>query len=117
MPPELNDDALLRDMLDAAREATGYVQGITAHAFQHDRMRQRAIERCVEIVGEAARGVSKTYREAHPEIPWRPMVAQRHILAHEYGDVLQERIFRVATTHLPALVALLESLVPPAPER
>ncbi|MFP4499825.1 MAG: DUF86 domain-containing protein [Candidatus Hydrogenedentota bacterium] len=30
-----------------------------------------AVERHVEIIGEAARRVSKAAREANPEIPWR----------------------------------------------
>jgi uncharacterized protein with HEPN domain len=115
MRPEPEDAALLRDMLNAAQEATGYVAGMTAHAFAHDRRTQRAVERCIEIVGEAARGVSRTFQAAHPEIPWRPIVAQRHILAHEYGDVLPERLYRVATTHLPALAVQLGPLVSPDP--
>ena len=114
MRPETDDDALLRDMLDAAREGAGYAAGMSAHAFAQDRKTQRAIERCVEIVGEAARGVSKAFQTAHPEIPWRPIIAQRHILAHEYGDVLPERLYRVAMVHLPALATLLEPLVPPS---
>ena len=33
----------------------------------------------------------------------------------EYGEILQERIWRVATVHLPALIAQLEPLIPPLP--
>ena len=78
-------------------------------------MRQRAVERAVEIIGEAARQVSDDFRRAHPAISWRPIIAQRHVLAHEYGEIMQERIWRVATTHVPALIAQLEPLIPPLP--
>ena len=78
-------------------------------------MRQRAVERAVKIIGEAAQQVSDDFRRAHPEIPWRPIIAQRHVLAHEYGEILQERIWRVATLHVPALIAQLEPLIPPLP--
>lgn len=47
-----------------------------------DRVLLRAIERSVEIIGEAARRVSPPYMAAHPEIPSRKIIGQRNILAH-----------------------------------
>jgi uncharacterized protein with HEPN domain len=49
-------------------------------------------------------------------VPWRSIIAQRHALAHEYGEIDSARIWRVATVHIPQLVGLLEALVPPAGE-
>ena len=115
MQPEERDAAYLWDMLEAGREAVAFTTGISFEAYSHDRMRQRAVERAIEIVGEAARRVSEDFRQAHPDIPWRPIIAQRHVLAHEYGEILQERIWRVATVHLPALIAQLGPLIPPLP--
>jgi uncharacterized protein with HEPN domain len=57
--------------------------------------------------------VSDTVKSSHPEIPWQKMVAQRNVLAHEYGEIKQERIWLVATTHIPELVQLLKPLLPP----
>lgn len=44
------------------------------------------------------------------------MIAQRNVLAHEYGKIKQERMWVVITERLPALVPLLEPLVPVPPE-
>ena len=38
-----------------------------------------------------------------------------NILAHEYGEILVERIWRVATERIPQLLELLELLVPEPP--
>jgi len=54
-------------------------------------------------------------RREHPEIPWRGIIAQRHFLAHEYGDVRQEKLWRVATVRIPELIALLGRFLPPPP--
>jgi uncharacterized protein with HEPN domain len=34
---------------------------------------RRAVERCLEILGEAAKAVSPVFRVAHPEVPWDDM--------------------------------------------
>jgi uncharacterized protein with HEPN domain len=116
MQPDERDAGYLWDMLEAAREVVQFTRGISFAAYVRERMRQRAVERAVEIIGEAARRVSSPFRAAHPEIPWRQIIAQRNVLAHEYGEVLQEKVWRVAVEHIPALVAQLEPLVPPIPE-
>jgi uncharacterized protein with HEPN domain len=74
-----------------------------------------AVERALEIVGEAARRVSETYRQAHPEIPWQSIIAQRNVLAHEYGEIKHELIWKVATIRIPELIPLLEKLIPSIP--
>ena len=78
-------------------------------------MLRSAVEREIEVIGEAARHLSKAFEMKHPEIPWKAIVAQRHILAHEYGAVDVEAIDRVATVHIPALIAQPEPLLPPLP--
>jgi uncharacterized protein with HEPN domain len=116
MPPEKGDAAHLWDMLDAALAVRDFTTGRTFHDYQHDRMLRRAVERSVEIIGEAAGRVSESLKAAHPEIPWRRVIAQRHVIAHEYGELEDELIWRVAAHHVPELISALTPLVPPAPE-
>ncbi len=73
-------------------------------------MRQLAVERCIEIIGEAARRLSPAFREGRADVPWRSIIGARNILAHEYGDVSQERIWALAQREIPALLAALENL-------
>jgi uncharacterized protein with HEPN domain len=99
-------------MLTAARAAVDFTRGRTLAEYEADLLLRSAVERQIEIIGEAARRVSKKFMEAHREIPWRPIQAQRHVLAHDYGEIKHDRIWRVAETHLPELITLLEPLVP-----
>lgn len=115
MPLDETDAALLWDMLHAAREVRSFVEGVTLQEYLGDLMRQRAVERSIEIIGEAARGLSKPFRDSQPDIAWRPIIAQRHILAHEYAAVLPSRLWRVATIHVPELILRLEVLLPDEP--
>jgi len=112
LPDESRDPAYLWDMPDAAKAISAFVAGRTFHEFQTDRMLRNAVERNMEIIGEAANRISKKFQKSHPEIPWRNIIGQRNILIHEYGEVKNERIWVVATERIPELVALLKPLLP-----
>ena len=115
MRPDERDAAYVWDMLDAARNVRDFTAGLSFHEYERDRKLQLAVERAVEIIGEAARNVSEGFRQAHPEIPWKSIIGQRHVLAHEYGEIKQERMWAVASERIPELINMLEPLLPPTP--
>lgn len=112
MRPEERDPAHLWDMLEAAREVDEMLAHRDMAAFLDDRVLLRAIERGVEIIGEAARRVSTAYQADHPEIPWRAIIGQRNILAHEYGQIDHALLYRTAAEDTPVLIRQLEALLP-----
>ena len=98
----------MADMLMAAEEITD----ITARgraAYDSDVALRRAIERCLEIIGEAAKAVSATTRAEHPRIAWSSMAKIRDRLSHHYHRVDQTQLWNVATTDIPALVEQLRT--------
>lgn len=111
MRPERADSAFLWDMLDAARAVDAFVAGKRFRDYEADRMLRGAVERHVEIIGEAAGKVSPAFRADHPEIPWHPINAQRHVLAHEYGEIEHTLLWKVATERIPKRIVCLEPLV------
>ncbi len=115
MQPNTKDAGYLLDMLEHARGVLRAVQGRPVAEYLADEDLRLVIERRIEIIGEAANRVSRSFQDAHPEIPWRKIVAQRNVLAHEYGEVQAEIIWRVATRSIPELIAALEPLIPPLP--
>ncbi len=115
MPPESNDSALLWDMLDAARAVREFISEFSYQDYLDDRMLRGAVERHIEIIGEAASKVSIAFKDAHPEIPWQRIIGQRHVLAHDYGEIEHNLIWKVATVHIPDLIEKLEQLIPPLP--
>lgn len=113
MQLEERDAAYLWDMLQAAKEVDQMLGDYDLSAFLADLVMMRAIERGVEIIGESARRVSTSFQEQHPEIPWREIIGQRNILAHEYGQIDHELLFKTAVEDIPALALLIEPLLPP----
>jgi len=102
--------------LEAARQAIDFAYGITLEEYSKNRMLHLAVERAVEIIGEAANRVSPVFQQAHPEVPWRKIVDQRNVLVHEYGDVEHALIWDLVQEHLPRLTEQLEVLVPIPPQ-
>ena len=111
MQPDQRDAAYLWDMLDAARTVEQLVSGLDFAQYSNDRRTQLAVERSLEIIGEAAGRVSASFRNAHPEIPWRQVIGQRNVLIHEYGEVKQERIWKTVRENVPQLIESLKEFV------
>jgi uncharacterized protein with HEPN domain len=109
----LRDLTYVLDILIAARHIQAYMAGIDRQAFEQDTMRQDAIIRRIEIIGEAARRVSAEFRAAHPDIPWQQMTSMRNRPIHGYDEVSLTIVWDVVQHDIPALIARLESLVPP----
>ncbi len=116
MPTPPSDAGWLWDMLAAARLVQSFIQGCSLTEYEENALLRSGVERQIEIIGEAARHVAKGFRDEHPEIPWKSIMAQRHVLAHDYGEIRNDLVYRVATVHVDELIPLLEPLVPPPPD-
>jgi len=76
-------------------------------------MRQYAVTRCIEIIGEAARGISEEFRTEHPEISWKNMIGMRSRLIHNYDEIDLDVVWDVLQHDIPKLITQVEPLVPP----
>lgn len=113
MKPARADLAHLWDMLEAARIAHRLCEGVSPEQLLDDLRTRLALERALEIVGEAARRVSPRRRAHWAEIPWRGIIGFRNVLAYEYGEIDYRRLHAVATVSVPKLIVDLERRLPP----
>ena len=100
-------------MLEAARQACVFTRGMTPATFSANEMAVHSVVRMIEIVGEAAAQVTPEYQQAHPQLPWREMVAMRNWLIHAYFDIDVQRVWKTAQEDLPALITQLTAILPP----
>lgn len=101
------------DMLIAAERIQSYMAGVDRATFEVDLMRQDAVVRRIEIIGEATRRLSLEFRAAHPDIPWQDMAGMRSRLIHNYDEVSLNLVWDVIQHDIPALITLLKPLIPP----
>lgn len=115
MPPDVRDRASLLDMLEFAREAVAFAHGRKRSDLDRDRSFLRSLERVLELIGEAARRISEATRDAHPAIPWQDIIGMRNIIAHEYGKIDLDEIWKATQADVPKLVSALEGIVASLP--
>ncbi|MBN1667921.1 MAG: DUF86 domain-containing protein [Anaerolineales bacterium] len=112
MPVSRRDLSYIWDMRSAAQEILEFMQGVSLAEFERNNQLRYAVERQLMVIGEAARHVSDAFQEQHPEIPWLQIIGQRNVLAHDYGEILVERVWLTATKSLPELLIGLDQIIP-----
>ena len=99
------------DILNAARLVQTFVIGVDKATFMQDLMRQSAVLRQLEVMGEAAKHVSPSFKAAYPNIPWRQIAGMRDILIHAYNRVDLEIVWTATQVSIPQVIPQLEALV------
>jgi len=107
------DDAYLLDILDAAKLAATYVSTKSKETFLRDTQCQDAVIRRLEIIGEAARRISRETRARLPGLPWSALINMRNLMIHEYDHVDLAVVWDTIQNHLPAIIQSIAPLVPP----
>lgn len=78
-------------------------------AFLEDDMMQSAVVHELEVIGEATKALTRGFRDAHPEIPWKAMAGLRDVLIHEYDVIDADEVWQVVDADIPALKRELSS--------
>ena len=110
------DDAVILDILTAARRAVEFATGLTKDQLGADIKTQSAVLHQLLVLGEAAKRLSDSFRSAHPQTPWKAIAGMRDRLIHGYDDVDLGEVWRTLVADLPALIVALEPLVPAKPQ-
>jgi uncharacterized protein with HEPN domain len=102
--PHDRDRVRLLHMLEHAQEAVQFVDGRSRKSLDENRTLSLALVRLLEIIGEAAAGVSAESRSKFPGIPWAEIVGLRNRLIHGYDSVDLDIVWNIVKGDLPALV-------------
>ena len=94
---------LLTDMLEAVEAIQEYTAGLDYDSFLNNRMARDAVVRNIQVLGEAANRIPKTFRDQHTAVEWMRIIRTHHILVHDYFGLDYEIIWHIITVNLPPL--------------
>ncbi|MFU8833347.1 MAG: DUF86 domain-containing protein [Wenzhouxiangella sp.] len=100
----------LDDMIDFAEKVLAYTDGLDQAGFVASGLTYDATLRNLELIGEAATHIPAEIRAAHPEIPWRMIIATRNRLIHGYLGIDDDTLWSIIQDDVPELLPLLKAL-------
>ncbi len=99
-----HEAAWLRNIVDFADDAMGYVGSMTVHDFLRDRKTLDAVERCIERLAEAAVRIGEPrFGELTGGVPLAPIRGMGNALRHGYDRIDAATIFATVRDDLPYL--------------
>jgi len=110
MPLNENDISYLIDIVDCIVDINEFTDTVEYYQFEKDKMRKLAVERQLEVLGQAANKISIDTQNSLKNIPWRNIIGLRNKLAHDYGEILAERIWKISKNSLRELLTELENV-------
>jgi len=111
MPLSENDSAYLWDIDDACNDIIQFIENTSYRDFENNKMKRFAVERQLLVIGEAANHLSDECRDSNTNIPWKMMIGLRNIIAHDYGEVLVNRIYKIATENVIDLKSDIKKII------
>ncbi len=105
------DKSHLFDIFHACELIGQFTEGIDFNTLQEDVMRQDAIIRRIEVIGEASNNLSDEFKEKHGEIPWVLIKGMRNRLVHDYNEVDLELVWTTTQEDIPQISKLIKPYI------
>lgn len=103
MREPIKDKDRLQHILDAIDNIFELIKDTSTEALSANKMQFYGIVKCIEIIGEAAYFVTKSFRNKHKETPWEQIIRMRHVLVHDYYRIKEDEIRYVIEDNLTPL--------------
>ena len=104
--PQRDPGVYREDIEHYAGSAIRFTSGISLEQYLVDEKTQAAVERVLEICGEAMSNLYKVAPDIAAGIPHaRNIVGFRNILAHGYAELDHNKVYDIAVRYAPDLLA------------
>lgn len=103
MRKRAGDKGRLKDIIEYSDNVSMLIEGHSLDSLVKDKRTYYSVMKNVEIVGEAAYMLSKAFKKAHPETPWQVVQGMRHVLVHDYVNVVSATLYDTAVNGIPEL--------------
>ena len=105
------DKGRLEDIVKFAKNVEQIVDGITFDDFTADIRIYYSVMKNIEVIGEASNMLTRDFRNAYTEIPWREVISMRNILVHGYSQVSDIDVWNAAIHDITPLRLQAEAYI------
>ncbi|MBS3076475.1 DUF86 domain-containing protein [Candidatus Pacearchaeota archaeon] len=100
----------IEDILESINAIESFSDGLNKEKLISSRLKQSAIIRELEIIGEAVKNIPSSFREKHPDISWNEIAGMRDVIIHGYFKVDLDAVWNVIKKDLPILKRKIEKI-------
>ena len=100
----------LQDILAAITAIERYAN-LGKTAFDEQELIQVWMVHQLQIIGEAANGLSPETFNNYPEIPWKQIIGFRNLVVHEYFRVSLNLVWSIVQNNIPPLKLTSEKML------
>jgi len=104
------DLSYIDHIIDCIEKINRYTQKLDKNEFAANELIQDAVIRNLEIIGEAAKKISRSFKNKHQQIPWREITGIRDKLIHDYLGVDIDVVWNTIKNDLPDLKDYLDKI-------
>lgn len=108
MRERARDKGRLEDIVEYSGNVIALVEGYTFETLISDKRTYYSVMKNVEIVGEAAYMLTKSFKRVHPATPWKVVQGMRHVLVHDYATIDDRELYNTAVNDIPILKKQVE---------
>ena len=100
----------IEDILESIKNIEEFTKGIEKEKFLKDKLRQSAVIRQLETIGEAVKNIPSSFRDKYPNVPWKLIAEFRDVLTPAYFGVILDRVWNVTGRDLLILKKEIEKI-------
>lgn len=102
------DKERLEHIIDAISVIENGLATYSKEELLDNRLLYYGLVKQIEIIGEAANMLTHEFRDEHTEVDWRPIVAMRNVLVHDYIHISKDMLWATITQDIPQFKVHIE---------
>ena len=93
----------IEDILENINAIENFSKDLSEQELKEDKLKQYAIIRALEIIGEAVKNIPKNFREKYPDVKWAKIAGTRDMITHGYFGVDLNIVWNIIKQNIPIL--------------